>query len=379
MKVLMITPTYDPIIGGAEFVVKSLTNKLNELDIQTDILTFNMDKIWSPDWKNELLIKNNSKIYRVQAFNLFQRMSFNPTRFLFNVNIIPNLSFRKIFNEYDILHFHNDMDLTFPLFSMKTEQPKLLHCHSLDASFKYYNNRFWWKKLFSMSSDYFVGCCKHTLELLSELGISNDRIKQIHYSVDTDLYIPDYENKIDNLVLFVGRIEPRKGLHVLLESMNYIETPITLLIIPIDVGLKYGEIIDDMIKEQNTKGIHKIIIEKNIRAEELIPFYQKASIFVCSSLEDVFPTVNPQSLACGTPVVASDIGGISELIIDEKTGFLVPPGDPIKLGKTIKRLLIDKKLREKCGKQGRELVEKKYSLNSVVKQLIKFYEDISNE
>jgi len=126
MKVLMITPTYDPIIGGAEFVIKSLTNKLNELDVQTDVMTFNMDKIWFPTWKNELKVNDNYKVYRVKAFNLFKKMPYNPTRFLFNVNIIPNLSFRKIFKEYDILHFHNDMDLTFPLFSLNTEQPKLL-------------------------------------------------------------------------------------------------------------------------------------------------------------------------------------------------------------------------------------------------------------
>ena len=227
-----------------------------------------------------------------------------------------------------------------------------------------------------MSSDYFVGCCKPTLELLRELGITDNRIKQIPYSVDTDLYKPDYENKIDNLVLFVGRIEPRKGLHVLLESLNYIKTPVTLLIIPIHAGLKYGEMINDMIKEQNKKGLHKIIIEENISAEQLIPFYQKASIFICPSLSDVFPTVNPQSLASGTPVVASDIGGISELVIEEKTGILVPPGVPLKLGEAITRLLEDKNLREKCGRQGRELVERKFSLNSVVKQLIKFYQEI---
>jgi len=227
-----------------------------------------------------------------------------------------------------------------------------------------------------MSSDYFLGCCKPTLKILSELGITNDRIKQIPYSVDTELYKPAYEKKIDNLVLFVGRIEPRKGLHVLLESLNNIKTPITLLIIPIDVGLKYNELIDDMIKKQNKKGFHKIIVEQNINGEQLIPFYQKASLSVCPSIFDVFPTVNPQSMASGTPVVASDIGGISELIINEETGMLVPPNEPLKLGEAITRLLEDKILLEKCIKQGRQLVERKYSLNSVVKQLIQFYEDL---
>jgi len=119
----MISPTYDPILGGAEYVIKSLTDKLNEQDIQTDVMAFNMDKIWYPKWKNQIVYKDNSKIYRIKAFNLFQSTSFNPTRFLFNVNIFTDLSFRKIFREYDILHFHNDIDLSFPLYSGKRISP----------------------------------------------------------------------------------------------------------------------------------------------------------------------------------------------------------------------------------------------------------------
>lgn len=377
MKVLMITPTYDPIIGGAEFVVNSLKDKLNELDVQTDVMTFNMDKIWYPKWKNENLQTNGSKVYKVKAFNLFQSTSFNPTRYLFNINVIPGISFRKILKEYDVLHFHNDMDLTFPLLSLKTEQPKLLHCHSLDGNFPFYNKRLLWKKLFRMSADYFLGCCKPTLDILSKLGVTDNKIKQIPYSVDTDLYKPAYEDKIDDLVLFVGRMEPRKGLHVLLESLNHIKIPIKLLIIPIYTGTEYDDMIAGMIKEQNKNGFHKIIVEENISGDKLVPFYQKAALSVCPSLFDVFPTVNPQSMASGTPVVASDIGGISELVKSGETGMLVPSEDPLKLGEAITRLLEDKDLLEKCSKQGRELVVNKYSLNSVVKQLIEFYEDIT--
>lgn len=377
MKVLMITPTYDPIVGGAEFVVKSLTTKLNELGIETDIMTFNMDKIWYPTWKNDFKMNNGFKIYRIKAFNLFQGLPVSPTHFLFNISVIPDISFRKIFKEYDILHFHNDLDLTFPLFSINTENPKLLHCHTLNSTmFHFYDKRLLWKRLFKSSSDYFLGCCKPTLDLISKLGVSSDRIKKIPYSVDTDLYRPSYKDKIDNLVLFVGRLEPRKGLHVLLESLDYIKTPIKLLIIPIDTGLEYSQKINAMIKNQNKKGFHEITVKENITGEEVIPFYQKAAIFVCPSLEDVFPTVNPQALASGTPLIASDVGSISEIFSEEDVGILVPSADPLKLGEAINRLLNDKDFREKCGRQGRELVEMKYSLDSVAKQLIKIYEEI---
>jgi len=61
--------------------------------------------------------------------------------------------------------------------------------------------------------------------------------------------------------------------------------------------------------------------------------------------------VNPEALACGTPIVGTDIGGIPEIVVDQVTGLLVPPNDPIKLASAIQVLLENKNLREKCGHQ----------------------------
>ena len=101
MKVLMLTPSYDPTIGGTETVVKNLAINLNKTGVKTDVMTFNMDKKWEPRWKWEIKEEHGFKVFRIPAFNLFGKIP-NPMGFFFKVNVIPNPSFRKIIKAYDI-------------------------------------------------------------------------------------------------------------------------------------------------------------------------------------------------------------------------------------------------------------------------------------
>ena len=69
-----------------------------------------------------------------------------------------------------------------------------------------------------------------------------------------------------------------------------------------------------------------------------------------------------EAASCGLPIVASKIGGIPEIVTEEKTGFLFPPGDYFALAKYLRLLYLDKDLRQKMGAAGREVVVKKYDL-----------------
>ena len=152
MKVLMLTPSYDPIIGGTETVVKNLATNLNKIGVHTDVMTFNMDKKWEPRWKWEVKEENGFKVYRIPAFNLFRKIP-NPTGFFFKINVIPSPGFRRILKDYDILHFHDGVDLTFPLFSWFVRKPKVFHCHTLQETFNTYKRNIICKTVFRKSSE----------------------------------------------------------------------------------------------------------------------------------------------------------------------------------------------------------------------------------
>lgn len=381
-KVLMLTPSYDPIIGGTETVVKNLAINLNKIGVQTDVMTFNMDKKWEPRWKWEAKEENGFEVYRIPAFNPFTRILRipNPTGYFFKINVIPNPSFRKVIKDYDILHFHDDVDLTFPLFSYFVKKPKLFSCHTLDATFNKYKNSFL-KYIFRNVADVYISGCKSTAALLTKLGIPDSKIRVLYYGVDTDRYIPDVKSKEENLVLCASRIEPRKGIDLLLKSLRYIQTPIHLAILGVENKSNYFNEIKKMVDIENKRGKHKITFLLTVTGDKLIPWYQKASIFVTPHIYNpVFPVVNPEALSCGTPIVGTNVGGIPEIVIDEITGLLVPLNDPIGLANAVQRLLEDKDLRDRCGKEGRVLIEQSFSWKAIAKRLCGIYEEmISSE
>jgi glycosyltransferase involved in cell wall biosynthesis len=96
-------------------------------------------------------------------------------------------------------------------------------------------------------------------------------------------------------------------------------------------------------------------------------------ISVLSSLREGLPNVLIESMAMRKPIVATDVGGVSELVINNKTGFLIPPRDSTKLCDAIIKLLEDKEKAEKFGAAGREFAEQKFSLTQMVNKYENLY------
>lgn len=116
------------------------------------------------------------------------------------------------------------------------------------------------------------------------------------------------------------------------------------------------------------------VLPKTNSVEQLAEIYSMANVFVNTTLQDTFPTVNIESLACGTPVVTFDSGGSAE-IIDENTGYKVSKGDVTAMYEKIKIILADdrKIYRENCRKRA----EKLYCENERFNEYIKMYEKLS--
>lgn len=113
------------------------------------------------------------------------------------------------------------------------------------------------------------------------------------------------------------------------------------------------------------------------RDPELVArYYQAADVYVHPARADTFPNTVIEALACGTPVVASKVGGIPEQIIEGKTGYLVPEGNENKMAEKIIRLLENENLKTKMGHEAAEDAIKRFSLERMVNDYLKFYEAI---
>ncbi len=124
--------------------------------------------------------------------------------------------------------------------------------------------------------------------------------------------------------------------------------------------------------------------------EEIIALNTHASLFVCPSVYEPFGIINLEAMACGTPVVASAVGGIKEVVIPGETGLLVPfapkghaeldPKDPDgfsrDLASAINQLLDDPERLRQMGQRSRERVEQFFSWTSIARWTLDFYRDL---
>jgi glycosyltransferase involved in cell wall biosynthesis len=368
MKVIMVTPSFYPITGGVEAIVRDFAIELNKIGVDTDVMTFNMTQKWRPLCKTSVVKFYNFKLIRISALNWFPLT--HSDRITFRINLMPG-KFQHYFKEYDIIHFHDGDDLTFPLFSYFIKKPKLLHLHGFTDL--YINNALM-RRLLKCLADSYISISATVKSGLIKAGIPEYKIRVIPNGIDTNLFKPEGK-KMDNLLIFVGRIDPIKGLHVLLNALLYLKQPVHLIIIgPASQEDPYFKRILSMINKIKKGKKHRITYLGNVERKKLPKYYQRASIHIRSDIYGLGGggiTVL-ESFACETPVISTG----NEIVKDGFNGLVVPPRNPLRLAQAIQYLLENKYARRKFGELGRKWVLENFSLNVVVRKLSETYNEL---
>ena len=175
------------------------------------------------------------------------------------------------------------------------------------------------------------------------------------------------------IILFLGSLTPRKGPEILLSAMKSVqrEHPDAHLVLSGN-GYLEENLIETTIKSRLAECVlFTGYIPENLKSL----YYRAADIFVLPSFSEAFPLTLLEAGASGLPIVATDVGGISDILHDGINGFMVKTGDPEDLTEKILTLLGDDKLRERLGKKGQMLAEQ-YSWESVAEETEKLYLDL---
>jgi D-inositol-3-phosphate glycosyltransferase len=224
---------------------------------------------------------------------------------------------------------------------------------------------------------------------------NTERIVVIPPGVDVSRFypIPDDEAKEfvgipseHRMVLFVGRIEPLKGLDVLIEAMgrfcqdSHIEQKkLDLAIIGGEPEVSPEVMTVEMarLKELREKyGVKDMVTFLGKRAQDTLPYYYSAAeTVVVPSHYESFGMVALEAMACGTPVVASQVGGLAFLVKDGVTGYTVPVGDPEALCCRLKSLMSDPDLRAQMGQQAAEFA-RGYAWEKIAAQIVELYKNV---
>lgn len=374
MKVLVVSPSYPPIIGGTETFVLKLVTTLNNLGIHTDVMTYNMNKKWDPSWK-DISIKKHFKVFKVSGIkNPFAFLPINPLHLVSRANVFPKPSFTRIFDNYDIVHFCDEEDLSFPLFSMFTKKPKIMHSLTPNA-FEAIRKNFFQRTIYKHLAHIYIPC-SFQIESYLNMGILESQIiDKKSVGVNSDFFKPDETKRLDSLLLYVGRLQKIKGVHILLDALRHIEHPSHLVIIgPFDQdNPSYSDQLKKTVAELNAQGKHKIELLGRKNEEELVPWYQKATMLIAPHIDQICGGLTTlEALSCATPVVATG----DEVVKDRVAGLIIPPNDAEKLADAINTLLQNKHMRRKYGNNGRTLIEEEYSWNIIAKDLIRTYHEL---
>lgn len=163
----------------------------------------------------------------------------------------------------------------------------------------------------------------------------------------------------DWMILFVGRIEPLKGVDTLIRAMALLahECPtwvsrLSLAIIGGDPNANENAEMERLKAMHAQLNLGDLVVFLGAKDQNTLQYYYNAAeAVVMPSHYESFGMVALEAMACGTPVIASDVGGLSHLVRDGETGFHVPSGNHLTLASTLARLLQDDALRRRLGEQ----------------------------
>ncbi|EHP84065.1 glycosyltransferase family 4 protein [Methanotorris formicicus] len=346
MKVLMPT-IYYPFIGGITIHVENLVKHID--DCEFHILTYHSNY--------------NQKYENVVVHKIPYIPKMRGLTYMLNAYKIGREIIRK--EKIDLIHSHYAFPQGVVGGLLKGNLPNILTLHGSDVL--KLSKSIIGKPFF----DYAVGRADKII-CVSEFLRNNlgDNFKRkaivIPNGVDFNLFYG--ENDLD-YGLFVGSFVEQKGLDVLIDAIKDIDFNFKL----IGDGPLFNKI-KEKIEKENMKHVELLGKKSQI---EVAKYMRNCSFLVLPSISEGLGMVLLEAMACGKAVIATNVGGIGEIVKDGYNGFLVPPNNPKILKDKIKILINDKNLREKFGKNGKEF-SKNFSWENVAKKVRSIYEECYN-
>jgi len=188
----------------------------------------------------------------------------------------------------------------------------------------------------------------------------------------------------NRMVLFVGRIEPLKGVDTLIHAMSCLglqgaHQPVHLAIIGGDVNVKFEDMSEEMIRLQKLCDdlcMGGMVVFLGKRGQDTLPYYYSAAeVVVMPSLYESFGMVALEAMACGVPVIASEVGGLGYLVQNGITGYTIPDSDPKALCAKLAELLGNVDLRNQMGRYAAEYAVD-YAWETIASQIVGVYNDV---
>jgi len=398
VRALILTNEFPPsIYGGAGVHVDELTRHLRSL-IELDIRTFGTQADAGPGW-------------RVQGYPPLHELSGADDRLrpVFAA-LSRDLAMAADPVNADVVHVHTwYTHLAGMLARLAYGVPLVVTVHSLEPLRPWkreqigggYDVSAWIERTALESADAVIAVSHETREdVLRLFNVPAERVHVIHNGIDAEFYRPDAATSalerhgVDPTVpylLFVGRITRQKGIVHLVRAIRHLDPGIGVVLCAgqPDTAEIAAEMQAGVAAAQAERG-NVVWIGEMVSREDARQLYSHAAVFCCPSVYEPFGIINLEAAACETPVVASAVGGIPEVVVDGETGLLVPvdlrPDDPMSpvdpdrfernLAGAINALMTDAGTREVMGRAARRRAVDRFSWMRIAQETVDLYRSV---
>jgi len=398
MRALILTNEFPPeVYGGAGVHVDELTRHLRGL-IDLDVRTFGTASADETGW-------------RVRGYPPTVPLGASDERLRPMLAALSrDLAMVADPVEADVVHVHTwYTHLAGVMAKLAYGIPLVLTVHSLEPLRPWkreqlgggYEVSSWVERTAIESADAVVAVSQGTREdVMHHFSVDPARIHVIHNGIDPDFYHPDAatdaleRHGVDPsvpYVLFVGRITRQKGIVHLARAIRHLDPGIGVVLCAGQPDTpEIGREMADAVATAQAERPNVVWIGEMVSRTDVRQLYSHASVFCCPSVYEPFGIINLEAAACETPVVASEVGGIPEVVVDGKTGVLVPvelsAGDPMRpvdpdrfegdLASAINALIADPNLRASMGRAARARAVESFGWDAIARQTVDLYRSL---
>jgi len=264
-----------------------------------------------------------------------------------------------------------------------------------------YDASSWVEKTAIEMADAIIAVSKETkVDVLKHFNVDKNKVKVVYNGINLKEYVVTKDtstleayniDKNKPYVLFVGRITRQKGIIHLVNAIKYIDKDTQIVLCAgspdtKEIGKEMADAVNEAKKDRDTI----IWIDKMLSKQEVIQLYSHADVFCCPSIYEPFGIINIEAMACETAVVASAVGGIKEVVVQNETGILIDleqqkeaPFEPVypdkfaqDLANGINKVINNPSLKETMAKKGRQRVENHFDWASIAKQVEELYKSL---
>ena len=399
MRALFLTNEYPPeIYGGAGVHVGELTRHLREL-IELDIRTFGTRSEQAPGWR----VQGYPPAHELGGADELLRPMLGA--------VSRDIAMLTDPVEADVVHVHTwYTHLAGVLAKLAYGIPLVLTAHSLEPLRPWkreqlgggYDASRWIERSAIETADAVVAVSSGTRDdILRLFDVPAERVHVIHNGIDPDFYRADpatdalERHGIDPsvpYVLFVGRVTRQKGIVHLVRAIRHLDPGIGVVLCAGQPDTpEIAREVTDGVRNAQAERPNVVWIGEMVSREDVRQLYSHAAVFCCPSVYEPFGIINLEAAACETPVVASAVGGIPEVVVDGETGLLVPvdlsPADPMRpldpdrfelnLAGAINALMADPAAREVMGRAARRRAVEHFGWSAIARQTVALYESLA--